>query len=114
MSILRAAVLVAALAAAPNASFASQTSGASVALTLADALISRRPLLVEYAEPAATATQNYFDFDALVTLGALALAGGGLAAWGRARKARPVARESVVRSMQAELANRVARSRDAA
>jgi hypothetical protein len=47
-------------------------------------------------------------------LGALALAGGGLAAWGRARNAHPVARESVVRSMQAELANRVARSRDAA
>jgi hypothetical protein len=71
--------------------------------------------VVGFGRPAsaevARATQDYFDYDTLITLGALALAGGGLAALGAgATRQKPVEavepawRESVMRAVQAELA----------
>jgi hypothetical protein len=67
------------------------------------------------ADARAAAAEDYFNFDAIITLGALALAGGGLAAFGayaarrkRAREdecAEPDWQDSVFRSMQADLAH---------
>jgi 4-hydroxybenzoate polyprenyltransferase len=121
MSILRAAILLAVLAAPAAAraatldDIAAKTSGAAVAQTFADALISRRPLLVD--EEAAPAAQNYFDYDALLTMGALALAVAAFAAFARRPRDDENVRaqtDSVVRWMQNDLARSVARSRDAA
>jgi hypothetical protein len=57
------------------------------------------------------AAQDYFDYDALITIGALALAGGGLAAMGAgaarrraAAEREPAWREAVFRAVQADLA----------
>jgi hypothetical protein len=66
------------------------------------------------AETARAAAQSYFDYDAIITLGALALAGGALAAFAAhaARRrtgadgdaADPAWRQSVFRAIQADLA----------
>jgi hypothetical protein len=68
-----------------------------------------------HSDASAAAVEDYFNFDALITLGALALAGGGLAAFGayaaQRRKveeeesAEPADHESVFLSMQADLAH---------
>jgi len=119
MSIFRAAILVAALAASGSASAASideiaaKASGASVAQSLTDALISRHPLMLEGDAAAAAATQRYFDYDALLSLGALALSISGVAAYLR-RAPRREGRDNSVRWMQNDLAQRFAQSRDAA
>jgi hypothetical protein len=59
---------------------------------------------------AVAAAENYFEFDALVTLGALALAGGGLAAHTARRRTQkevalsePAWRQSVLAAVQADL-----------
>jgi hypothetical protein len=69
------------------------------------------------ADATDAAVENYFGFDALITLGALAMSGGGLAALGayaarrrkrnraEAESAEPDERDSVFRSMQADLAH---------
>jgi hypothetical protein len=69
---------------------------------------------------AAQAAQDYFNYDSVITLGALALAGGALAALG-ARAARreagerePAWREGVMRAVQADLAQFTATFRRAA
>jgi hypothetical protein len=65
------------------------------------------------ANAAQAAAERYFDFDALITLGALALAGGAMAGFAAvaARRGRedtvanePAWRESVFRAVQADLA----------
>lgn len=120
MSILRAAILVAVLAvpgAASATSFdeiAARTSGAAAAQTLADALISRRPLSLEVAAPDA---QRYFDFNALLTLGALVVSIAGFAAFARRPResaATTAQTDGIVRWMQIDLAHRIAQPRDAA
>lgn len=78
MSLLRTALILAALSSASPAP-------AAVVLTLGDALLSRR-LAVEDTLASASTAQRYFDADALLTLGAMALAGGALA--GAARRPR--------------------------
>ena len=83
MSALRTTLILAAL------TFASPAPAAA-ALTLGDALLSR-PLFVDDGL-ADAATQRYFDADALLTLGALAVAGGVLAAAARRPRAVAVAR----------------------
>ena len=67
------------------------------------------------AEAARTAAESYFNYDALITLGALALAGGALSAFAafaaRRRKVEeasgdePAWRTSVFRALQADLAH---------
>ncbi len=79
MSVLRATLLLAALACASPAP-------AAVAFTLGDALLAR-PLRADDSLASAAATQRYFDVDALLTLGALALAGGSIAAAARRPRA---------------------------
>jgi hypothetical protein len=72
MSLLRNALILAALTTASPAP-------AAAALTLGDALLSS-PVAVVDSFASATASETYFDADALLTLGALAVAGGALAA----------------------------------
>ena len=72
MSLLRNALLLASLTVASPAP-------ATVSITLGDALLSR-PLAALDLSAATAASETYFDVDALLTLGALALAGGALAA----------------------------------
>jgi len=120
MSILRAAILFAALAAPAAASatsfddIAAKTNSAVVAQTFADAVISRRPLLLEDAAPS---TQRYFDYDALLTLGALALSVAAFTAFARRPREEPAQRpeiDGVVRWMQHDLSRPFAHPRDAA
>lgn len=87
MSVLRTTLLLTAL-------FCASPSSAAVAFTLGDALLSR-PVLAADSLASAAATQRYFDIDALLTLGALALAGGALAVAGHRPRAvyRPPARQ---------------------
>jgi hypothetical protein len=103
MSVLRMTLILAAL------TFASPAP-AAVALTLGDALLSR-PLHADDTLASEAATQRYFDTDALLTLGALALAGGALAA--AARRPRAAATAPVRRRMSAPAAPFM-RPRDAA
>ncbi len=70
MSILRTSLIFATLAYASPAP-------AAVAVTLGDALFARP--LAEDSVASLKATERYFDADALLTVGALALAGGALA-----------------------------------
>ncbi len=63
------------------------------------------------ATTAQAAAENYFSYDALITLGSLALAGGALAAFGASAARRraavedeePAWRETVFRAVQADL-----------
>ena len=120
MSVLRAVILAAMLSApvgAPAATIADKASGATVALTLADALLPRRPLLVEDADLSASAAQSYFDYDTMLTLGALALTLGVFAAFARPASPKDDARaqqDPIVRWMQSDLARRIAHRHDAA
>jgi len=91
------------------------TLGADVAKTefsFADALAPGRPYRVDALATDAAAA-SYFNFDALITLGALVLAGGvlgGVAVGAARRRAEEIAktephwRASVLRALQAELA----------
>lgn len=72
-------------------------------------------------EASRTAVENYFDYDTVITLGVLALAGGALAAFGAgaarrkaAEEAEPAWRELVMRGVQADLAQFTATFRRAA
>jgi hypothetical protein len=96
----------------PVANVAAGSAGlASTAFALDDALSPGRPARID-AE-AAQAAAEYFDFDALITFGALALAGGamaGFAALAARRSARETARvdpdwrETAFLALQADLA----------
>jgi hypothetical protein len=104
------------------------------AMTVADFAVAKAPLAAPAAflfseplvpgeptrldrvdvETARSAVESYFDYDALITLGALALAGAGLTAFGAyagrrkiqedAESADPAWRQSVFRAIQADLA----------
>ncbi len=94
----------------------------STALPAPAAFLFSEPLLQSGAAPlsridaetARAAAEAYFSYDAVITLGALALAGGALAAFGgyatrrRAQEevenGEPAWRESVFRAIQADLA----------
>ena len=129
MNAIRAATLLAALALTPVAAATAQaftiadltelkSAPAPAAFLLSEALVPGRPSRLDRidGDSARAAAQTYFDFDALVTLGALALAGGALAAFGARRsRAKPTQaaiaphddadwRESVFQSLQADLA----------
>ncbi|MDE3174742.1 MAG: hypothetical protein KGM15_01360 [Pseudomonadota bacterium] len=122
MNAFRAAVLLASLALAPVAAApAHALTAASLTelkpaadFSLGAAMIAGRPSRFDrFDAETARAARDYFDFNALVTIGALALAGGALAALraGRARvNATPPGEsegdghESVFQAMQADLA----------
>ena len=124
MNIIRTAALLAALALAPVAAPTAQaltvasltelkSAPTPAAFSLGAALVPGRPSRLDRID--ADAARNYFDFDALVTFGALALAGGALAAFGAGRaraKAKSPAvaaegngdwHESVFQALQADL-----------
>lgn len=127
MNAIRATALLAALALAPVATAPAhaftvagltqlKSAARPAAFVFSEALVSGRPSRGERvdAEAARAAAQSYFDFDALVTLGALALAGGALAAAGAARSRARTApapapeadsdwRETVFQALQADL-----------
>lgn len=116
MSVLRAAVLLAVLA-APVAAQADRVGAAPVATTLAGALVSHQRPLADDADAQLRATQDYFDYDTLLTLGALALTLGGFAALAtRSREtvALPIRIDGAVRGLQSDLMRRFARPSDAA
>lgn len=125
MTFLRTAALAAAFAfaaasSAPAMTVADLANGklfaASVNPGVADDLLSGAPTRLDRlaADQASAAARSYFDYDTLITLGALALAGGGLAAVGvgaaRRKSAEngaaqePAWRQAVMRALQAELA----------
>jgi hypothetical protein len=129
MSVIRAAVLsaavsLAAVCAAPAMTVADLGHGHGVAapaeFSFGDEIAPGRAARVDSFD--AAAARNYFDYDALVTLGALALAGGALAAFSvgaaRRRKAaddvEPAWRQSVMHAVQADLAQFTATLRRAA
>lgn len=131
MSVIRAAVLSAAVAfAAASAASAmtvadlapSQGLLAPAALAFGDEIAPGRTGRLDRLDArAARAAEDYFDYDAFITLGALALAGGGLAAFGAgaarrrpAEAAEPAWRESVMRAVQADLTQFTATFRRAA
>lgn len=128
MNIIRSAALLAALALAPVAAPTAQaltvasltelkSAPTPAAFSLGAALVPGRPSRLDRidADAAHAAARDYFDFDALVTFGALALAGGALAAFGAGRaraKAKSPAvaaegngdwHESVFQALQADL-----------
>jgi len=125
MSVIRAAVLsaavsFAAVAAAPAMTVADlgQAGGgaARAGFAFGDEIAPGR-----LNRSGAEAAANYFDYDTLITLGALALAGGALAGFGvgaARRKAtvgfEPAWRQSVMRAVQADLAQFTATLRRAA
>lgn len=102
MSVLRNALLLAALMAASPAP-------AAIVVTLGDALLSRPVDAADSLESAA-ASQTYFDIDALLTLGALAVASGALGA----AALRPRASRKSYSLRAASLKAQVLRPRDAA
>jgi len=131
MSFLRNSALIAALTLAPalaapgQAMTASSLSGLATPTTseasragfvFADALVPGRPSRLDGvdAEAAGQAAEEYFNFDAVVSLGALVVAGGLLAAFGAAASRRDSGvradehdeewRDSVFRAVQADLA----------
>jgi hypothetical protein len=98
---------------------------AASAFVLDEALAPGRPARLDRvdADAAETAAADYFGFDALISLGALALAGGVLAAFAAAAARReakmnatgePAWRETVFRALQADLAAFTASYRRAA
>lgn len=120
-----AALTLGAALPAPAMTVADLASGKIYAASvggLGDELLAGAPTGFGARESQAAAA-TYFDYDALITLGALALAGGGLAAMAAAarRKAaraedseEPAWRESVFRALQADLAQFTANYRHAA
>lgn len=128
MNAVRAATLLAALALTAAAAATAQafpvanltalkSTPLPTAFLLSEALVPGRLSRLDRidGDAAQAAAQTYFDFDALVTFGALALAGGALAAFGARRsRARPTPaviaphddtdwRESVFQALQADL-----------
>lgn len=109
MSALRNAVFALALAFSGAEAAAMPAAGLSTFASFEDRLTSGEPLQLAQQQQAAA---DYFDFDAIVTVGALLLAGGAFAGFGafaarRARQAEaaePVWRERVLRAVQADLA----------
>jgi len=102
-------------AAMPVANLASDAGVAKAAFVLDYALSPDRPTRIERidTETVQTAVADYFDFDAVITLGALALAGGALAGFAaiagrRSSKAptpiEPAWRQTVFSAIQADLA----------
>ena len=134
MSVIRAVVVSAAFAAAsvaPGAASAmtvadlAQVSGlaAPAGFAFGDEVGPGRPVRLDRldAEAARAAAQDYFNYDTVITLGALALAGGALAALGARATRReaaatrePAWRENVMRAVQADLAQFTATFRRAA
>ena len=124
MNVIRTAALLASLTLVPVAAPTAQaltvasltelkSAPTPAAFSLGAALVPGRPSRLDRID--ADAARNYFDFDALVTFGALALAGGALAAFGAGRaraKAKSPAvaaegngdwHESVFQALQADL-----------
>ncbi len=124
MSVIRAALVCAVFAAAsvaPGAVSAMTVAdlghvgglAAPAAFALGEEVGPGRPIRLDRwdAEAAQAAAKDYFNFDTVITLGALALAGAALAALGArvARRDAAAARESgwretVMRAVQADLA----------
>jgi hypothetical protein len=122
MSVIRAAVLSAAVSlvtgfAAPAMTVADLAHvrgfAAPADFTFGDELAIGRPGRLDRldAQAARAAAEDYFTYAAVVTLGVLALAGGGLAAFGAGAARRktvevvePAWRASVMRAVQADLA----------
>jgi len=129
MSVIRAAVFSAAVSlaatfAAPAMTVADLAHARSFAapadFTFGDELAPGR---LDRGDGAAVraATENYFDYDAVITLGVMALAGGALAAFGAgaarrraAAQVEPAWRQSAMRAVQADLAQFTATLRRAA
>lgn len=99
-----------------NLGSATAPVAAPAAFLFAEPLLPGGPTRLDRvdAETARSAVESYFDYDALITLGALALAGAGLTAFGasagrrkapeEAEFADPAWREFVFRAIQADLA----------
>jgi hypothetical protein len=108
----------------PVANLAANGDVAQAAFMLDDSLSPGRPARLERIDAdAAQAAASYFDFDAVITLGALALAGAAMAAFASiaARRnaedtaaAEPAWREAAFRAVQADLAAFTATYRRAA
>ena len=106
------AVALALTAAAPAAAMPVADLSAFGTQTFEERLATGESLRFTRDEAVETAMSSYFDFDALITFGVLALAGGAFAGFGAfaARKARaaemaePAWRETVLRAVQADLA----------
>jgi hypothetical protein len=127
MSVIRAAVLsgavlLATVLGAPAMTVADlgQASGLArpASFVFSDQIAPGRAAPLD-GEVARAAAQSYFDYDTLITLGALALAGGALAALGasaarREAVAEPAWRQTVMRGVQADLAEFTANFRRAA
>jgi hypothetical protein len=99
----------------PVAPFVGAAEIARAAFVFDEALSPGQPVRLDRvdAEAAQAAAQTYFDFDAMITLGAFALAGGSLAAFAalaarrreeKTEEGEPAWRESVFRAVQADLA----------
>jgi hypothetical protein len=129
MSVFRAAVLSGAVlfattlgAPAMTVADLGKASGlaAPASFMFSDQIAPGRPGGLD-AQAMGAAAQNYFDYDTLITLGALALAGGAMAALGASAARREAAatsesawRQTVMRAVQADLAEFTANFRRAA
>ena len=124
--VVSAAVSLAVVGAAPAMTVADlgQAGGlaTSVGFSFSDEIAPGRPGRLDRFD--AEAARAYFDYDALITLGALALAGGAVAAFGAARRkaddkagedsAEPAWRAPLMAAVQADLLQFTANFRRAA